>query len=456
MVEQGTLRPDDLIWRDGLDDWVSLASQRLLPPPPPPVLRAASTSPQRRASANGPLTYSPKAVVWSVVGIIAVFLCVAWWYASQPDTALQRVARSASKIPPVVEHHSNATKQRVAAVPNPESQQGGREEASNSLPRVKKLESPPSLAGTIDPSRMPPIETPSEVATPTIATVVPRSQSNPATAPAKQTASASGALYQVVDIRREPSFSVQGLTTKQSLHYQVSSQLNVADGSSDGFTNVVQIVLDTRLLSADEVSKANFAKALEDLKRQQYTYLLNHFGEVIEFTGHKKSRATMPVDLASAAGFQLTSVIDEDGWKELAELTFVRPPPDVAPADSWQRQMSHDWGTLGSWAGLTSFEPQPATASISKITFVRHMNYRPPDGGGEGIPFKISSANFTIQRASGSIDFDSVNDRVLHATEDFQVTGKVTAELTGIGVDIQLKESQRITIDISDQIPALQ
>ncbi len=249
---------------------------------------------------------------------------------------------------------------------------------------------------------------------------------------------------------------MSGLEMKQSLHYHVSSQLEVTDDSQPGYVNVTQIVLDTRLVEADATSSASIAKALEDLKRQQYTYRLNHLGEVIEFTGHKKNLTALPVDISSGAGFQLTSVIDEDGWKEIAELTFVTPPKDLDQTEKWQRQMQHDWGALGSWSGLTTFHPQSATEQLRKITFTREMTYAPPTGVGNGLPFKIGSAKFEIERAAGTIDFDTAKNRVLQATEDFQVKGNVTAEIAGTGITIELTETQRIKIDISDQRVALQ
>jgi hypothetical protein len=199
------------------------------------------------------------------------------------------------------------------------------------------------------------------------------------------------------------------------------------------------------------MSRESFGKALDNLKRQQYTYRLNHRGEVIEFTGHRDARVTIPLDLAASTGFQLSSVIDEDGWKELAELTFVAPPDGQQAGEPWRRQMTHDWGALGSWSGITTFAPQPPNGPLAQITFTREMNYTAPRSTTGGLPFQIRDAAFELQQASGVIEFDSAKQRVRKASENFDVRGTVTAELAGVGVQIDLTEQQRIEITLSEQ-----
>ncbi|MDA1050002.1 MAG: hypothetical protein O3C40_05920 [Planctomycetota bacterium] len=303
---------------------------------------------------------------------------------------------------------------------------------------------------------------PAEIAKPAVvphqpdATRSEPTQPVPAQAQPASTAPQTGTLFQVVDIQRSPTFSIQGLETKQSLHYQVLSQLEIERDVDSRTTKVIQIVQDTRLVAADDLSRASFSKALDGLKRQQYTYRLNHRGEVIDFTGHKESRTTIALDLAAGAGFQLTSVIDEDGWKELAELTFVVPPDGQQAGEPWKRQMTHDWGALGNWSGITTFSPQPPKEQLAQITFTREMNYTAPGASGGGLPFQIRHAAFELQRASGAIEFDVALQRVRKATESFDVRGTVSAELAGIEVQIELTEQQRIEIIVSDQRLSLQ
>ncbi|MEO8493971.1 MAG: hypothetical protein ABI614_02800, partial [Planctomycetota bacterium] len=143
-------------------------------------------------------------------------------------------------------------------------------------------------------------------------------------------------------------------------------------------------------------------------------------------------------------------------WKELAELTFVAPPDGQQAGEPWKRQMTHDWGALGGWTGITTFTPQPPREQVVQIAFVRDMNYTAPRAGAGGLPFQIRDAAFELQQASGTIGFDVAAQRVRNATEIFDVRGTVSVELAGVGVQIELTEQQRIEIRLSEQRLSLQ
>jgi hypothetical protein len=152
----------------------------------------------------------------------------------------------------------------------------------------------------------------------------------------------------------------------------------------------------------------------------------------------------------------LTSVIDEDGWKELAELSFFRPRP-AEPArasgpESWTRQMTHDWSPLGSWYGTTSFAPMSNGNDLQQFRFTHSMTYKPPTGDG-ATPFKISSAVFQPLVTAGTIQYDPQLGHVVEAQETFHVRGKVDVELLGQPVPIELEEKQVLTVRITSQDP---
>ncbi len=400
LVARGELGSDDLVWHDGMTEWSSVDAMNLAPPAvtPPPVPPPRSATPQfkqptrrRRAPSN------QQAVVWSVVGVVAILVCVGWVIMSLPHEPPkpERAPNPRDLVARTNDASEPAKKQReTVAVPRP---------LEDSVPNV-----PDPIPFETTPEVNPAPEQPKEMAKPAIESrspEVPKTTANeppqaaPATVQSLAATPAKQTLFQVVEIRRVPTFSIQGLETKQSLHYQVLSQLDLERNAESRTTTVVQLVEDTRLVAADDSSREGFAKSLESLKRQQYTYRLNDRGEVIEFTGHKDTRVTIPLDLASATGFQLTSVIDEDGWKELAELTFVVPPDGQRAGEPWKRQMTHDWGALGGWSGVTTFASQPAREQLLPITFTREMNYTAPRAGAGDLPFQIRNAAFELQQA---------------------------------------------------------
>lgn len=434
-----------------MDDWSTIAFSGLTSPiPPPPLATTTPATPPRKMQhpqrVHG--TDYQRVAVWSVVGIVAVLLCVGWGYMTLRVGSPKRTA--------VVPSHDTASRAEIA------NRQAIRREVSvqsvaDNSPREAAV--PSGVAETTRDTPLLPTPSGTETASydnpitlkPTTDEPPPSPISSPVVA-----SSQSQTLYQLVEIRRVPTFSIQGLETKQSLHYQVVSQLTLERSGVPPTIKVAQTIEDTRLVAADDSSRESFGKALEGLKRQQYTYRLNHRGEVIEFTGHMETREAIPLDLASATGFQLTSVIDEDGWKELAELTFVAPPEGQKAGEPWKRQMTHDWGALGRWSGVTTFASQPPRENLSQIMFNREMKYTAAGTGSSGLPFQIKDASFELQRASGSIEFDMTARRVQRATEYFDVRGTVTAELAGVGIQIQLTEQQQIEIKLSEQRPSLQ
>ena len=71
------------------------------------------------------------------------------------------------------------------------------------------------------------------------------------------------------------------------------------------------------------------------------------------------------VERGAEAGFMVTSVMDEDGWKEMAQLSFFVPEEQTSGSQTWVRKMTHDFGPLGSWAGETHYTPKEGQGSAA-------------------------------------------------------------------------------------------
>jgi hypothetical protein len=258
-------------------------------------------------------------------------------------------------------------------------------------------------------------------------------------------------LVQEVEIIRRPRFSIQGLTTAQEIRYRLISWLDV-ESQADGSRKVLHYIQDTQLIAADELSRETFAKSLERLKSQQLAYTVNSLGEVIEFTGHKNNLKAIAVDAPALQGFAVTSVIDQDGWKELAALTFLIPDPKLkTSAKTWHRPMNHDWGPLGSWSGSTTLKRRGTVKGIQEIEYSHYMHYTKPGAAGEALPFKITDARFEPQKAGGRLEFDTQKQQVRLVQEAFEVRGVVTAVVLGQSLEIQLSEQQLIEIRIRER-----
>ena len=130
---------------------------------------------------------------------------------------------------------------------------------------------------------------------------------------------------------------------------------------------MTQTIEQVRMVHADEMSRATYEAALNDLVGQQYSFTLNERDEITEFTGFQSNTTNVPVSRPGETGFLLVTVIDEDGWKELTQL-FV--PAAAAGHRHWSvLESPHDSqlesvGQLARYHNVHSSAGPRVTASV--------------------------------------------------------------------------------------------
>lgn len=249
---------------------------------------------------------------------------------------------------------------------------------------------------------------------------------------------------------------------EQLLQYEIISRLEVAPSQGGQGVHVRQTVISGRLLKADPTSQSTYAAALKNLAGTTMQYELNEQNRVTKFRGGKAARKPIAIDklsiekLLDSKGFLLTSLIDDDGWKELAELTFFQPDPQ---SRQWKTQFHHDWSPLGSWSGETTFATSRKRGKWQIYQYQHDAKYRPPgkDDKGEspvavaGLPFALTGAEFRTLKNGGQIVYDTSRRRMESAEELFHVQGAVNANVLGQAAQVKLEEKQVFRIQISEQ-----
>ena len=184
------------------------------------------------------------------------------------------------------------------------------------------------------------------------------------------------------------------------------------------------------------------------------TFKVNRVGDVTNLVaGPKDGRKAVAVEPKGGKGFLVTSVMDADGWKEMAELSFLVPPDQTGGNAPWTRQRTHDYGALGSWYGETRYQRAGTKNGLLQVDFVHHLAYAPPKKDAGDLPFAIKDAVFKPETAGGVIQFDTQAGRIRTAQERFVVKGTIGTELLGEASTLELEETQAITIRIFDQNP---
>jgi len=468
----GEIDPSTLVWQQELTDWVELSSLDVrtsggqLPPPVPPPLPQTSPQPVHKPTASKPRA----AAAGSRTPLIAAGLVVAILAAA----ALGFVGRGILDTPGAgvasVKSQNSPTEPLTRKLQTPVAPATSSAETPPA-PKPAPANLEPDPAADIVPMPKSPAVVPATTTPPEDTTTAPTEKTTTTAAPAENIASANPppetppakpaatssqpvVLFQELDIQRMPKLGMLGTMTVQDLRYQIQSQLTVAPPDQEGNIGCDQVVLQTKLVKSDDLSRAMFQDSLTKLQGWQFSYQVNNRRVITQWkAAPPDGRKVAEVKPVGGTGFLATSVMDDDGWKELAQLTFFVPRPERG-SKSWKQPMMHNFGPLGMWYGETTFTPQATRKDVQQIAFVHKMEYRPPEKGAGGeLPFTIEKAMLKPETAGGTIEFDTQANRVASAQEGFLVRGALSVGLLGQAADVEVEEQQVISLRIHDRNP---
>jgi len=261
-------------------------------------------------------------------------------------------------------------------------------------------------------------------------------------------------LYQEVVVAQKSAFRVQGLDSCIDLRYRVLSSLAINERNG-GTLDVEQKIVAAKLLHADEGSQEVFSNLLQKLTGTKFTLSFGPDGELTRFDGAKDKPQAVGGPAIDQA-ILLASLIDQDGWKEIARYSFFQPHKPVRSGSRWEKSMTHSWGFLGYWTGHVFFRYAGQQGGLQRFPYTFKLTYVPPKPEARGMLLPISKASFKHGEAGGTIYFDSGKRRVSHVEELFHVKGQMSIELLGQNLPVELDEEQRFQIRLLEQDPRLQ
>ncbi len=163
-------------------------------------------------------------------------------------------------------------------------------------------------------------------------------------------------LYQELIVAQKSNFRIQGLDSTSGLRYGVLSSFAI-EGRSDGGKTVHQKVEAAKLIEADALTQDVFKGLLKKLEGTTFRLTFNPRRELTELSGGKDAvHAAAGGDGLSGATFMMASLVDQDGWKELGQLSFFQPtkPLRTAQHGSAQRTTRGDRWAVGPARSLTT------------------------------------------------------------------------------------------------------
>ena len=272
------------------------------------------------------------------------------------------------------------------------------------------------------------------------------SQNQPAVDPGKL-------LYQEVVVAQKSVCRVQGLDSHFDLRYGVLSSLNIKE-HSDGGLDVEQKIEAAKLLQADDAIQALFSSLLQKLTGTTFTIVFGPGRELTRFDGVKDRLQAGGAPVIGQT-ILLASLIDRDGWKELARYSFFQPHKPLRPRVRWDQSVMHSWGFLGSWTGQVSFGYAGQQGDLQRFPYAFNLTYVPPKPEARDLLFPVSKASFKHGKDGGTIYFDPGKQRVSRVEERFHVKGQMTIEVLGQSLPVDLDEEQSFQVRLLEQDPRL-
>jgi len=254
-------------------------------------------------------------------------------------------------------------------------------------------------------------------------------------------------LFQDLRVVQKPTFNVQGISIVSSLQYRILSSFTVEKRDADKLV-LRQKVESAEVLQADALTQGLLAPMVLKLPGTTFAIELNAQMEVTRFTGDVGKPQMAGLNLPGVQGLQMAGLLDADGWKEMAQLTFFQPNRGLAVGDKWTKPLTHNWGALGAWKGKAHFGYLGRKQALHQVDYALQLAYQAPNAGG-----LVANAVFRPIQAGGTIIFDADKGRVVEAQERFQVRGRISISLLGQNTLVDLEEDQLFFVRILDRDP---
>jgi hypothetical protein len=195
--------------------------------------------------------------------------------------------------------------------------------------------------------------------------------------------------------------------------------------------------------AADQATKA--------IKGATITATLNDKMEITKIDGQKK----LVDDLAAGdptAKAMLQSIISEDAVKQMFSSLFaIAPGKAVKVGETWTNTDTMDAGGIGKITAESKHKLAKVSGDTATIDTTADMKFKA--GTGEGLPFKITKADFKIEKFAGTSQFDVKAGRLKESKSEMSMNGTMTIGVMGQEIDATLSQKVKMTATVTDKNP---
>ncbi len=260
-------------------------------------------------------------------------------------------------------------------------------------------------------------------------------------------------FFQQITVQQQPTFAIQGMNIPSQFRYTILSKFEILKVGQQQDLAVQMKVVGAKLLQADKLSAGMLQAPIRNLPGTTFLIGLNAQRKIITFKGNVAAPRMMNRNFLQGGGFQMASLLDEDGWKEIIQSTFFLPTEPLHLNATWAEKMTHSWGALGMWGGQAMYRAGQEKNNVHPIAYQLQLGYFPPRRGRQAFPLPLLGSKFQIRQATGGILFDVQKGRVTRIEERFHVQGVLSFQLLGQATPVNVDEKQLFLVQIFDKNP---
>jgi hypothetical protein len=152
----------------------------------------------------------------------------------------------------------------------------------------------------------------------------------------------------------------------------------------------------------------------------------------------------------------LQSILSEEAMIEMSRPCFAfAPTSPVRRGTAWNRSHALNLGPIGTYRTESQYTYDGKAGPYERILVRTSLKYEAPKDK-SGLPFTIKSADLKSTAGKGEILFDAARGRLVSSDVSMTLAGKLIVEIGGMETEVDLRQTQRTRIRVTDVNPHLQ
>ena len=151
----------------------------------------------------------------------------------------------------------------------------------------------------------------------------------------------------------------------------------------------------------------------------------------------------------------LKSILTDDALKEMTDPSGgIAPPGEKAVNETWEKKSTLSLGPIGSYERTLTYTykgKDPEKKDFDRVEVKPALQYKPPTGGGGGLPFTIKGGKFeTKDVKQGVVLYNPKAGRVESVRINVTLAGELDVAIGAQDTKVSLTQEQRTELDTSD------